>query len=174
MKINRIYKSTIFLKIIFVLSVFVIFLISAVTFKHINVLDNSSKWVNHSYDVNLELERLFSYLKDSETGQRGFLITKDSTFLVPYVNSKKKIAHSFALVKNYTKNNPAQEDNVRKLQFYISKRQNYLSATLHLSLKKSLSDKLVKEKLIIGKQTMDSVRSQINEMILLEKKDNCQ
>lgn len=170
MKLKSIYKSNIFIKSVFVISIFAIFFISAITFKHINLLNNSSKSVNHSYEVNLELERLFSYLKDSETGQRGFLITKDSTFLVPYLNSKKKIDHSFALVKNYTKNNPAQEDNLRKLQFYISKRQNYLSAVLHLSLKKSLSDKIIKDKLIIGKQTMDSVRSQINEMILLEKK----
>ena len=136
MKLKSIYKSNIFIKSVFVISIFAIFFISAITFKHINLLNNSSKSVNHSYEVNLELERLFSYLKDSETGQRGFLITKDSTFLVPYLNSKKKIDHSFALVKNYTKNNPAQEDNLRKLQFYISKRQNYLSAVLHLSLKK--------------------------------------
>lgn len=170
MKLNAFYKSPIFLKSVFVVSIFAIFFISAITFKHINVLNNSSKWVTHSYDVNLELERLFSYLKDSETGQRGFLITKDSTFLDPYVHAKAKIDRSFAIVKSYTKNDPAQEDNLRRLEFYINKRQNYLSATLHLSLKKSLSDKELRDKLIIGKQTMDSVRSQINVMILLEKK----
>ncbi|WP_264521402.1 CHASE3 domain-containing protein [Flavobacterium sp. N1994] len=164
------YKSPAFLKSVFVVSIFAIFFISAITYKHISILNNSSKWVNHSYDINLELERLFSYLKDSETGQRGFLITKDSTFLDPYFKAKKNIAHSFALVKKYTKNDPEQENNVRKLQFYINKRQNYLSATLHLSLKKSLTDKELKSKIIIGKQTMDSVRSQINKMIVLEKK----
>ena len=110
------------------------------------------------------------YIKDAETGQRGFLITKDSTYLVPYMNSKKKIEHSFGIVKMYTENNPAQEDNLRKLKFYISKRQNYLSAVLHLSLTKSLQDKAIKEKLSIGKETMDSIRSQIDVMILLEKK----
>lgn len=170
MKLSKIYKSSIFLKSIFVVSIFAIFFISAITFKHISLLNNSSKWVTHSYDINLELERLMSYIKDAETGQRGFLITKDSTFLVPYITSKKKIDRSFAMVKSYIKNNPAQEDNVRKLQFYINKRQNYLSVSLHLSLNKSLSDKELKKKLIIGKETMDSVRSQINEMILLEKK----
>jgi len=171
MKLNAFYKSPIFLKSIFVVSIFAIFFISAITFKHINLINNSSKWVNHSYDVNLELERLFSYLKDSETGQRGFLITKDSTFLEPYLQAQKKIDHSFAIVKSYTKTDPEQENNLRKLEFYISKRQNYLSATVHLSLTKSLSDKSVREKMLIGKQTMDSVRSQINKMILLEKKN---
>lgn len=170
MKIKKIYKSTIFLKSIFVISIFAIFFISAITYKHISLLDNSSTWVNHSYDVNLELERLMSCIKDAETGQRGFLITKDSTYLVPYIDSKKKIAHSFEIVKKYTENNPAQEENLRKLQFYISKRQNYLSATLHLSLTRPLHDQAIKKKLIIGKQTMDSIRRQIDVMILLEKK----
>ncbi|MCF6128749.1 CHASE3 domain-containing protein [Flavobacterium sp. AS60] len=170
MKLSKIYKSAIFLKSIFVVSIFAIFFISAVTFKHISLLDNSSKWVNHSYDINLELERLMSYIKDAETGQRGFLITKDSTFLVPYIQSKNKINQSFAKVKKYTKDNPAQENNLRKLEFYISKRQNYLSLALHLSLKKSITDKEVKEKLVIGKQTMDSIRNQVDKMILFEKK----
>ncbi|MBP8158138.1 MAG: CHASE3 domain-containing protein, partial [Flavobacterium sp.] len=171
MKLNAFYKSPIFLKSIFVVSIFAIFFISAVTFKHINLLNNSSKWVNHSYDVNLELERLFSYLKDSETGQRGFLITKDSTFLEPYIQAKKKIEHSLDIVKSYSQNDPDQENNLRKLEFYINKRQNYLSAALHLSLTKSFKDTELKEKLLIGKQTMDSVRNQINIMMLLEKKN---
>lgn len=170
MKLKRFYKSTIFLKSIFVLSIFGIFFISAVTFKHISLLEDSSKRVNHSYDINLELERLMSYLKDSETGQRGFLITKDSTFLKPYLDSKKKIDRSFAFVKTYTKGNPEQEKNVRKLSFYISKRQNYLSSVLHLSLTKSLNDAKIKEKLLIGKETMDSIRNHIDNMILLEKR----
>ena len=170
MKLKRIYKSSIFLKSIFVISIFVIFFISAITYKHISLVSNSSKWVNHSYEINLELERLVSYLKDAETGQRGFLITKDSTFLVPYINSKKNIANSFAKVKSYTINNPHQQQNLRKLEFYISKRQNYLSLTLHLSLNRPLSDKVLKQKLGIGKATMDSIRSQIDDMILLEKK----
>ncbi|WP_333877709.1 sensor histidine kinase [Flavobacterium sp.] len=171
MKLHAFYKSPTFLKSVFVVSIFAIFFISAVTFKHINLLNNSSKWVTHSYEVNLELERLFSYLKDSETGQRGFLITKDSTFLEPYLHAKEKINRSFKIVKSYTKDNPLQENNIRKLEFYINKRQNYLSKTLHMSLNHSLSDQKLKEKMIIGKLTMDSVRSHINEMILLEKKN---
>ncbi|MGC4039264.1 MAG: CHASE3 domain-containing protein [Flavobacterium sp.] len=171
MKLRRFYKSTIFLKSIFVVSIFVIFFISAVTFKHISLVGNSSKWVNHSYEVNLELERLMSYIKDSETGQRGFLITKDSTFLEPYFKSRENINKSFAKVKKYTQDDPNQEQNLRKLEFYISKRQNYLSLTLHLSLMHPLTDKKLKQKFDIGKETMDSIRKQVDEMIIVEKKN---
>ena len=170
MRIKRIYTSNIFLKSIFVISIFVIFFISAVTYKHISMVNNSFRWVNHSYEINLELERLVSHLKDAETGQRGFLVTQDSTFLAPYLNSKKKIATSFAKVKTYTKNNPLQQQNIRELEFYINKRQNYLSLVLNLSVGKSLINENIKAKLDIGRQTMDSIRKQIDDMIQLEKK----
>ncbi len=170
MKLRRIYKSSIFLKSIFVISIFVIFFISAVTFKHISLVGDSSNRVSHSYEVSLELERLVSHIKDSETGQRGFLLTKDSTYLTPYLNSKTKIANSFSKVKRYTKGNPLQEKNLRKLEFYISKRQNYLSMTLHLSMERPLSDPMLREKLMVGKQTMDSIRDHVDEMLYVEKK----
>jgi signal transduction histidine kinase/CHASE3 domain sensor protein len=169
MKLRRIYKSSIFLKSIFVVSIFVIFFISAVTFKHINRVGSTSNRVNHSYEVSLELERLMSYIKDSETGQRGFIITKDSTFLIPYTKSKEDIDHSFKKVKNYTKENPLQEQNLRKLEFYINKRQNYLSSALHLAMKRPLTDKTLREKFIIGRETMDSIRKQVDEMLEVEK-----
>ncbi|WP_445454732.1 sensor histidine kinase [Flavobacterium sp. 25HG05S-40] len=135
-----------------------------------SLVGDSSKWVNHSYEVSLELERLNSYLKDSETGQRGYLITKDSTFLQPYLLAKPKIENSFSKVKKYTKNNPLQEQNLRKLEFFINKRQNYLSLTMHLAQGRPLNDVYLKTKLFTGKQTMDSIRKQIDEMILTEKR----
>lgn len=170
MRIRRIYASNIFLKSIFVISIFTIFFISVVTYKHISLVNNSFRWVNHSYEINLELERLVSHLKDAETGQRGFLLTQDSAYLAPYLNSKIKIATSFAKVKAFTKNNPLQQQNIRALKFYINKRQNYLSLVLHLSREKSLIDENLKAKLDIGRVTMDSIRTQIDDMIQLEKK----
>lgn len=170
MKLRRIYKSTIFLKSIFVVSIFAILFISAITYKHIDIINNSSGWVNHSYGINLELERLMSYLKDAETGQRGYLITKDSVFLSPYIHSKERIDKSLKIVKEYAKDNNEQEDNLRKLQFYINKRQNYLSISLHLSRTMPVTDPRFRESLIVGRETMDSVRHQINKMISSEKK----
>ena len=170
MKLRRFYKSSIFLKSIFVISIFLIFFISAITYKHISLVSNSSKWVNHSYEISLELERLMSFLKDAETGQRGFIITKDSTYLVPYLTSKDNIDKSFSKVKSYTENNPEQEQNLRKLEFFISKRQNYLSLSLHLSLNEPSENRELIKTLETGRETMDSIRLQIKEMILLEKK----
>ena len=72
MKYVPLHKSPLFLKIIFIVSVAIIFFIGGITFKHITVLKKSSDYVNNSYEVNIELERLISYIKDAETRKRRF------------------------------------------------------------------------------------------------------
>ncbi len=42
------------------------------------------QWVNHTHEVLLTTEKLISSLKDAETGQRGFIITRNASYLEPY------------------------------------------------------------------------------------------
>lgn len=170
MKINPIYNSPIFLKIIFVISIFVIFFISGITFKHLNTVQKTTYQVTRSYKVSLELERLISYLKDAETGQRGYILSRDSTFLKPYIYSKVKIENSFNKLRQLTQDNPKQLDNIDKLKFLINKRKNYLSKNIYLIEKDDFSNPEFQKNLHIGKTTMDSIRLHINEMDDIEDK----
>lgn len=76
MKNNK-HKPSIYHKIIFTISLFILFFISVLTVKHINNISKSTKLLMHTYEVNLELEHLFSYIKDSENNMRGYIISKD-------------------------------------------------------------------------------------------------
>lgn len=165
MKDVQLRNSTIFLKIIFVISAAVIFFIAGITFKHITVLKKSSKWVEQSHNVNMELERLISYLKDAETGQRGYILTNDKSFLTPYTESKTLIRDSYKKVSALTENSRTQQANLKNLLFYINKRQNYLSKTLYLTQQENYDKKILNNYLIIGKSAMDSVRTKIENMM---------
>ena len=169
MKDVQLRNSTIFLKIIFVISAAVIFFIAGITFKHITVLKKSSNWVEQSHNVNMELERLISYLKDAETGQRGYILTNDKSFLTPYTESKTLIRNSYRKVSALTENSRTQQANLKNLLFYINKRQNYLSKTLYLTQQENYDKKVLKNYLIIGKSAMDSVRTKIENMMITQK-----
>ncbi|MFN7098999.1 MAG: CHASE3 domain-containing protein [Flavobacterium sp.] len=169
MKYIQIHKSPLFLKIIFIVSVAVIFFIGGITFKHITVLKKSSHFVTNSHAVNTELERLISYLKDAETGQRGYLLTKDTAFLRPYNNSKDLIRDSFNELSKLTQNSRTQQANLKKLLFYINKKQNYLSKNIYITQQKKYSEKQLNENLITGRETMDSIRKKIDEMMYTQK-----
>ena len=168
-KYLQLYKSTIFLKVIFVLSIAIIFFIGGITFKHITVLKNSSIWLNKSYEVNTELERLISYIKDAETGQRGYLLSRDDSYLQPYYVSKDLVKVSFDKVSRLTKNSRTQQSNLKKLLYYINKKQNYLSKSLYL-IKQNKTDELeLHNNLTEGKIAMDSIRYKIEDMMIAEK-----
>jgi CHASE3 domain sensor protein len=169
MKYIQIHKSPLFLKIVFIVSVAVIFFIGGITFKHITVLKKSSDFVTNSHAVNTELERLISYLKDAETGQRGYLLTKDTAFLRPYNNSKDLIRDSFNELSKLTQNSRTQQANLKKLLFYINKKQNYLSKNIYITQQKKYSEKQLNENLITGRETMDSIRKKIDEMMSTQK-----
>jgi signal transduction histidine kinase/CHASE3 domain sensor protein len=165
MKDVQLRNSTLFLKIVFVISAAVIFFIAGITLKHITVLKKSSNWVEQSHNVNMELERLISYLKDAETGQRGYILTNDKSFLTPYIESKTLIRNSYRKVSALTENSRTQQANLKNLLFYINKRQNYLSKTLYLTQQENYDKKTLKNYLVIGKSTMDSVRTKIENMM---------
>src|SRR5690242_15561057 len=44
----------------------------------------SSALVNHTNEVRVQIERSLSVLVDAETGQSGYLLTGDETYLEPY------------------------------------------------------------------------------------------
>ncbi|WP_395063425.1 CHASE3 domain-containing protein [Flavobacterium sp.] len=169
MKAFQLHKSPLFLKIIFVLSIAIIFFIGGVTFKHITILKKSSIWVTNSYEVNMELEKLLSYIKDAETGQRGYIISRDETFLKPYYNSKGLIKKSYNNITRLTKNSRTQQSNLKKLLFYINKRQNYLSKSIYLIQQDEYQRSDLNRNLLIGKAVMDTVRIKVENMIQTEK-----
>jgi CHASE3 domain sensor protein len=91
MNLIKIISSSFLLKIIFTISLFILIFISSVSYRNSVALAESTAWVMHSYKINVHLERLFSLVKDAETGQRGFIITRDSAYLISYFSATEKI-----------------------------------------------------------------------------------
>lgn len=170
MKYIQLHKSPLFLKIIFVISVAIIFFIGGITFKHITVLKKSSAFVSNSHEVNAELERLISYIKDAETGQRGYILSNDKSFLKPYYNSKGLVRKSFKRVTRLTSHSRTQQSNLKKLLYFINKRQNYLSKSLYMIEQGKYEKEIFKTNLIVGKQTMDSIRHKVEDMMITQQK----
>jgi PAS domain S-box-containing protein len=121
------HQSSIYHKIIFTVSLFILFFISVLTVKHINNISNSTKLLMHTYEVNLELEHLFSSIKDSENNVRGYIISKDNLYLILYRNDIKNINNSFSILKTLTKNNANQQENLESLYKIINKRYEYIA-----------------------------------------------
>ncbi len=164
------HKSSIFHKIIFTISLFVILFIGAITFKHINNISDSSKLLMHTYEVNLELEHLFSYIKDSENSMRGYLISKDTIYLEPYRTATKNVNNTFLSLKKLTLDNKRQSENLQDLFKIVNKRYEYMKAYSEQSRRVDITNNSnFKKNFRESSKLLVDIRDKLNEMVDLEE-----
>jgi len=169
MKENK-HKSSVFHKIIFTISLFVLLFIGAITFKHINNISDSSKLLMHTYEVNLELEHLFSYIKDSENSMRGYLISKDTLYLEPYNTATKNVNNSFLLLKKLTADNKKQQENLASLYKIVNRRYEYMSDYSEQDLRIDITrNRNFKKNFKESSKLLVDIRSKLNEMVDIEE-----
>lgn len=169
MKDNR-YKSSIYHRIIFAISLLILVFIGTITIKHIANISESSKLLIHTYEVNLELERLFSHIKGSESSMRGYLISKDSIYLKPYQTDIKNINKSFSLLKKITRDNPKQQKNLEFLFKIINKRYEYMSNYSNFNNNFDIDrNDIFKKNFDESSILLAEIRNKVNEMVRLEK-----
>ena len=77
--------------LIFIILLTILTMISFMSYVRIRELNAASDLVNHTNQVNIKLNEVLVNVVNAETGQRGFLLTLDSSFLDPYTGSLDKI-----------------------------------------------------------------------------------
>jgi PAS domain S-box-containing protein len=162
------FTSSAFLKKVFLGALFILIGISAITYRHTIALSESTESVVHSQKVHFELERLMSYLKDAETGQRGYILTHNPVYLKPYNGTREKVESSFALLRTLTSDNPKQQNNLDSLHKAIDLRYSFFEKSLTLSTQKPINKIEFDNTLLNGKDVMDNIRDRVDKMIDLE------
>lgn len=168
MIIRKIYSSSWFVKVIFVVSLFAIIFIAGLGYKHITNLSKSTDLVIHTYKVNVELEQILSYLKDAETGQRGFIITQDSLYLEPFLKGRIKVNNSFAELKYLTADSPEQQENLKELSALIDRKLDNLEIASNYAANRQTNLTRFKDVFQEGKNYMGAIRNKLNYMISIE------
>ncbi|MCC9019152.1 MULTISPECIES: CHASE3 domain-containing protein [Flavobacterium] len=165
------FNSSNSLRVIFVIAVFILLFLSSIAHKHNQDLNESSKLVMHTYEINIQLERLMSAIKDAETGQRGYIITRNARFLTPYIYSRDKVNTSFINLKKLTKDNPKQQKNLQNLFKLIIQRFVSFENCLKYSDPKTYDKRKLDNHLFGGRILMENIRFKVDEMNDIEKTD---
>jgi len=168
MKGKAIFTTTFLLNGIFVIALFILVFTSSVTYKHTVVITESTELLVHSYKIQIQLEQLESYVKEAETGQRGYIITKDPNFLQPYNSAREEIKNPLFTLKYLTSQNPQQQHNLDSLLHLVNLRFALLATSLEIISKENPSKSMLDESMTKGRNVMDNIRTQINKMVDLE------
>jgi signal transduction histidine kinase len=143
-------------KLIFTGIAIVLLAISYVLYQQILSLLSAQNQLNETNIVKLKVEQTLSSLKDAESAQRGFLLSKDSVFLQPYYGAYKKSKTLVREIRDLIKSTDQQKDLVA-LQGFIELRFKTFNHVIEHYNNPNLKQETKQMYLLMSKSVMDSI-----------------
>jgi len=148
----------------FALSFVLLAAIGAVAYRSINTLSRTSSSVAHTHVVLEHIASVLSLLKDAETGQRGYIITGDESFLEPYQDAGTEIATTVNELRDLTSDNPAQQKRIRQAEPLIAAKLSELKRIIEMRRNRDVEQATKAVQAGVGKKIMDDLRRVLAEM----------
>jgi len=120
----------------------------------------AQRMVAHTFQVIGALRQVLVDAQDAETGQRGYILTQQPSFLAPYQAATKRVDRDLNRFKELTADNPEQQRRSEALATLVRERFSALDLTLQANAGRVAPPEVVKV-LEIGKQRMDALRVEI-------------
>ena len=127
-------------------------------------LDSSQFWVEHTWQVINQVERIMGSAKDAETGARGFVITKDPAYLAPYLEGRSEMPAELDHFASLTQDNPSQTANLSRMRAIVEERFGLLAQSIELRQTGENDSLHALSVSGTGKAQMDSLRRLADEM----------
>jgi signal transduction histidine kinase len=143
-------------KAIFTIIAIVLLAISYVLYQQIHSLLRAQDQLNETNIVKLKIEQTLSALKDAESAQRGFLLSKDSVFLQPYRGAYNKSKTLVKEIRDLIQSNDQQKDLVA-LQGFIELRFKTFNEVIEHYNNPILKQESKQMYLLMSKSVMDSI-----------------
>ncbi len=159
-------KSLRFIFSSFAVCIVLLAVLSWTSYNKIKDSTNYAVSVEHTHEVLRKSEELISILKDFETGQRGFLLTKERVFLEPYYRAESQINNVYRVLRAQIKDNELQAKRLDTLRSAILSKIRLL----RLNIKQiEQNQQLDKNLFFLGKVEMDKIRVIVNRFQVTER-----
>ena len=129
-------------------------------------------WVSHTQGAANLVARIYRRAVDAETGQRGFLLTQDATYLNPYIEARAELPKDLDVLGMLTSDNPVQVAQFATVRKLIETR--FAQMERSLKLKRDGDDEAFRQLMTSpdGMVTMTSLRLALDGMAAEEQTQN--
>lgn len=134
-----------------------------------NETSEQHHWVLHTHKVIERSERFLGYMRDAETGQRGFLLTLNESYLEPFNTGIAHANSEFEILKKLTQDNLVQQTRLGHIQTLVSEKFSELEETIQLAKQDKFTEAMTIVNSDNGKIVMDAIREHIREFISEEE-----
>jgi len=154
------------IKRIFTWTTLTVVAVTAISFLRMHSLVKASESVNHTNMVKENLGKLGWNMTSVESNQRGYLLTRDSSFLNLRAASIVELDRNLTFLDSLIADNPTQVAAAERLRKRLYGRIAALDAMLVTN--PPVIDSSLRQKAIEGKRLMDGIRKEIGGMTLVE------
>jgi signal transduction histidine kinase len=151
-------------KLVFIFTAIVLLGLSYILYHQIDTLLESQKQLNRTNNLKLKLEQTLAALIDTETAQRGFLLTRDSVFLKPYNGAYDKSKKLLGEIRELASTGEYDQAKFNALQTFIALRFGTFHHVFERFRDPSLSASDKRLHLLRSKATMDSIRYYVQDI----------
>lgn len=120
--------------------------------------------VADSNEVRFHLGELYAGVVDLETGERGFLLSGDESFLAPYYRALREIPVELSTLRDWFADNPAQRRRLQSLEPFIAAKVEFAAATIRARRQQGYAAAEALIKTGRGNAQMEEIRRQLDGM----------
>ncbi|MEH1952603.1 response regulator [Nostoc sp.] len=142
----------------------ILVLIGVISYQNTRILIDTSNQVQKTQEKINKLEELLSEIKDAETGQRGYILTGQESYLEPYQAVVGNIDQKIVELKNLIADQPSQQKQFATLESLIAAKLAILKQTIYLRQNQGFEAALQVIQTNQGKHLMDDIRKIIKEI----------
>ena len=138
---------------------------SILSYRSHALLQQNTNLVVRTYQVMDATRDLLLAAEDAETGQRGFVITGDDSFLSPYIRaSERTIPERLSAMETMLRDDPTQLGRVRVLRQLLGEKFEELRLTIQERRLRGFEASRIMVENQSGKKIMDEVRESVSEI----------
>ena len=154
--------------VLMMLTILVI-IVGGVTWELTQVGEKARALVQHSHRVMELVQDLHVAVTDAETGQRGFLLLNEETYLEPYKTALARLTRIYEELARLTEDDHDQKARLTTLSPLLQRKFDELATTVHLRPAGGLEAALAVVRSDVGRQLMDQIRTSLDAMRVNEK-----
>jgi signal transduction histidine kinase/CHASE3 domain sensor protein len=144
-------------------------LIGALTWEGFAAARAARLLTHHTYAALGTLSDLGVTIRDAETGQRGYLLTGDESYLLPYKSAMGRITILQGDLQRLTIDNPTQQDRLRALAPVLQQRLEQLAQAIQSRRDNGLDAATTLLRTHVGRDTMRTIQASLDAMTAEEQ-----
>jgi len=154
----------------FGLSLLVLLVLAGVAFQGANQLTESTQGLLRAHESVRAISEVRSLLVEAESSQRGFLLSGEELYLMPYERARVSLKNDLALLRDLLGSDAQQQARLARLEPIIAERLARLAEGIRVRRDQNLEGGVKYVKTGHGERLMNQVREIIAEMLAAEQR----